>query len=59
MVKAPLARETIRHHGYIPHIRQRGEEREEKKRDPSFRPCRWVVEIALAWLNRFRKLLVR
>lgn len=44
---------------YIPYIRQRGEEIEAKRRNPRFKARRWVVERCLAWLNRFRKLLVR
>jgi putative transposase len=45
--------------GYIPHIRSRGEERQEKRERPGYRPRRWVVEVCHSWLNRFRKLLVR
>jgi putative transposase len=45
--------------GYIPHIRSRGEERQEKRESPDYRPRRWVVEVCHSWLNRFRKLLVR
>jgi putative transposase len=46
-------------HDYIPHIRSRGEEQREKREIPGYRPRRWVVEVCHAWLNRFRKLLVR
>jgi putative transposase len=45
--------------GYIPHIRSRGEERQEKRERPGYRARRWVVEVCHSWLNRFRKLLVR
>jgi putative transposase len=45
--------------GYIPQIRARGEERQEKREIPDYRPRRWVVEVCHAWLNRLRKLLVR
>ena len=44
---------------YIPHLKPRGEEIQEKKIDPSFRARRWVVEVTHSWFNRFRKLLVR
>lgn len=44
---------------YAPHIRTRGEERQERQRYPDYRPHRWVVEVTHSWLNRFRKLLVR
>lgn len=54
-----LAEEAIRDRGYIPHIRQRGEEMTSKKRNPRYRARRWVVERTHSWLNRFRKLLVR
>jgi len=44
---------------YIPHIRPRGEEKQEIEKNPDFKPRRWVVEVCHSWLNRFRKLLVR
>jgi len=53
------AQESMQERGYIPHVRQRGEETEEKKRNPRYRTRRWVVERTNSWLNRFRKLLVR
>jgi len=54
-----LAQETMIQHNYIPHVRQRGEESEAKKRHRNYRARRWVVERTHSWLNRFRKLLVR
>jgi putative transposase len=53
------AEEAIRQRGYVPHVRRRGEEAEAKKRNPRYRPRRWVVERTHSWLNRYRKLLVR
>ncbi len=53
------AQESIRGRNYVPHVRQRGEEIENKKRNPRCRARRWVVERTHSWLNRFRKLLVR
>jgi len=44
---------------YIPHVKQRGEEIQEKKTNPGYRARRWVVEVSHSWFNRFRKLLVR
>ena len=44
---------------YIPHVKQRGEEIQEKKTNPSYKARRWVVEVTHSWFNRFRKLLVR
>ena len=40
-------------------MKQRGEEIQEKKTNPSYKARRWVVEVAHSWFNRFRKLLVR
>jgi transposase len=45
--------------GFIPHIKGRGEERKEKARGPGHKARRWIVEAAHAWINQFRKLLVR
>ena len=45
--------------GYIPHIKLRGEEIQEKKTIPGYKARRWVVEVSHSWFNRFRKLLVR
>jgi transposase len=53
------ALEVVVVRGFIPHIKGRGEEREEKKRHPGSKARRWVVEAAHSWINRFRKLLVR
>lgn len=50
---------VIARHDYIPHIKGRGQEASELKRDPSKKARRWVVEVAHSWFNRFRKLLVR
>ena len=30
-----------------------------KRRDPTKKARRWVVEVCHSWVNRFRKLLVR
>jgi putative transposase len=45
---------------YVPHIRQRGEEKELIKLRYYYSAKRWVViERTNSWHNRFRKLLVR
>jgi transposase len=44
---------------YIPHVKTRGEEVQEKKTNPSWKARRWVVEVSHSWFNRFRKILVR
>jgi transposase len=46
-------------HGFIPHIKSRGQEKIEKQTHPGSRARRWVVEAAHSWINRFRKVLVR
>ena len=51
--------ETIKAHGYIPHVVDRRQEAQRKRRDPKKKARRWVVEVCHSWFNRFRKLLVR
>lgn len=53
------ALESMRARKYTPHVKQRGEEIEEKKNIPGYRARRWVVEACHSWFNRFRKILVR
>ena len=53
------AREIIESHGYIPHVVGRRTEADAKRRDPTKKARRWVVEVCHSWFNRFRKLLVR
>lgn len=45
--------------GYIPHVKRRGEEIQEKRNNPEWKARRWVVEVSHSWFNRFRKILVR
>lgn len=45
--------------GYMLHIKSRGDEVSEQKRNPRFRARRWVVERSHSWFNRFRRILVR
>ena len=49
----------IEKHGYIPHVKGRGQEAGELKRDPRKKARRGIVKVAHGWFNRFRKLLVR
>lgn len=49
----------VKKHGFIPHIRPRGEEKQLIEKDPTFKPRRWVVEATHSWFNRFRKLTPR
>jgi transposase len=50
---------VIEGHDYIPHVKGRGQEAQDKRRHPNQRARRWIVEVAHSWFNRFRKLLVR
>jgi putative transposase len=52
-------RATVAEFGFTAHIRSRGEEARELKREAGVRARRWVVERAHSWLNRFRRLLIR
>jgi putative transposase len=52
-------RERVEALGFIPHIRSRGEELDERRRDPDRRTRRWVVEASHSWLNRNRSVLIR
>jgi transposase len=52
-------RELVMAFGFTAHIRARGEEAEQVRREAGFRARRWVVERTHSWLNRFRSLLVR
>lgn len=54
---AESVRNSARRRGYTPHIRSRGEERQQCKRGHKAR--RWVVERVHSWLNRYRRILVR
>ena len=52
-------REILAEFGFTAHIRARGEEAQELKRDASKKARRWVVERSHSWMNRFRRILVR
>ena len=49
--------ESITSLGMIPHIRSRGEEIIEKKKNKT--PKRWVIERTMSWVNQYRKLRTR
>jgi len=53
------AQQAIKERNYIPHVKQRGEEIQEKRDNPAYKARRWIVEVTHSWFNRFRKLLVR
>jgi putative transposase len=52
-------RETLEAWSSTAHIRRRGEEAQAKREIPGYRARRWVVERTHAWMNRFRRLLIR
>lgn len=52
-------RDTLIEFGFTAHIRSRGEEALELKREAGQRARRWVVERTHSWLNRFRRILIR
>ena len=54
-----LALGIIEAHGYIPHVKGRGQEATEKRQHPAKRARRWIVDVAHSWFNRVRTLLVR
>ena len=53
------ASQIIRSNDYVPHVKKRGAEIQEKKANPQYRPRRWGVEVSHSWFNRFRKIMVR
>lgn len=55
----PEIRDLIEAKKYVAHLKARGEEEKERKKNKRFRARRWVVERTHSWLNRFRKILVR
>ncbi len=52
-------REILKEFGFTAHIRSRGEEMKEIKKEAGKRARRWVVERTHSWLNRFRRILIR
>ncbi len=55
----PVSLHVGEDHQYLPHIRSRGQEQQEKALIPGHRARRWVVERTHSWINRSRRLLVR
>jgi transposase len=49
--------ESIEEKKMIPHVKSRGEEIEEKKKNKS--PKRWAIERTMSWINQFRRLKIR
>ena len=47
------------HFGFTMHVRPRGEEAQQLKKNILKRARRWVVERTHSWMNRFRGILIR
>jgi transposase len=52
-------RELVKEFRFTAHVRARGEEAKELKREAGRKARRWVVERTHSWINRFRRLLIR
>jgi putative transposase len=52
-------RELVEEFRFTAHIRSRGEEAQELKRNARTKARRWVVERTHSWMNRFRGILIR
>ncbi|MGI0068264.1 MAG: IS5 family transposase [Thermoplasmata archaeon] len=55
----PETREILEAYDFVAHIRSRGEEKKQMERNRKRKARRWVVERAISWMNRFRRLLIR
>lgn len=54
-----FVRELLAELDFTAHIRSRGEEARELRKDLGERARRWVVERVHSWINRYRALLIR
>ncbi len=50
---------AMRERNYIPLVKSRGQEIQDRRNRQETKNRRWVVEVSHSWFNRFRKLLVR
>ena len=57
--RGQAALKVIESHGYIAHVVSRHKEAQAKRRDPTRKARRWVVDVCHSWFCRFRKLQVR
>jgi len=55
----PELRRSAARRGYVAHIKARGEEEKERKKNPRYKARRWVVERSNRWHNLFRRLKIR
>jgi putative transposase len=52
-------RRLVEELGFTAHVRARGEEARELRREAGQRARRWVLERTHGWMNRFRRILIR
>ena len=52
-------RSLVAEFAFTAHVRARGEEANELKKEAGGKARRWVVERTHSWMNRFRRILVR
>jgi putative transposase len=52
-------RALVEEFGFTAHIKSRGAEAQEIKRNARFKARRWVVERTHSWMNRYRGVLIR
>ena len=55
----PALRVSAARRGYVAHIKARGEEEKERKKNPRFKARRGVIERSNRWHNLFRRLKIR
>lgn len=55
----PKVDDLVDAYGYTAHIRRKGEDQTRRESIPGYRARRWVVERTHAWMNNFRRLLIR
>ena len=55
----PTGHRTVEDYGYTGHVRRIGEEKLDEVGQKTHPARRWVVERTLAWLSKFRSVLVR
>ena len=55
----PRGEDAAKNAGYTPHIRRIGEEKKDEAGKKTHPARRWVVERTLAWLSRWRGILIR
>lgn len=55
----PELRHSAARRGYTAHMKSRGQEEQERKKNPRYKARRWVIERSNRWHNLFRRLKIR